>query len=247
MHTQSQPAQTVALAPVLIGAAIALTAFLLGSTFTLAALRPAQPEALAAQAAPVAALPQPTVLPDVDAAETVAGAPDYARLGEANAPVKVVIFADPQCPFCKQSALGSEAQLVAEFVASGKVSLIYRHFAFLGPDSAVIAAAMECAGRQGKFWPFHERVFAEQAAENAGQADARVVGWATLAGLDLGKFETCRMDPAARARVEADAAVGRKLGVAGTPTLFVNGRRLVGALPYDMVKSAVEFALSGRP
>ena len=186
-----------------------------------------------------------TEMPVADVHATLDGARDSMRLGSPDAPVQIVVFADPQCPFCKKSATETEPQIVEQFVKTGQASLVYRHFAFLGPESQRIAVAMECAAQQGRFWAFHQRVYEQQFPENAGLAtDEALRGWARDAGVDMARFTDCTGKPEVAAQVVADTNAGRRLGVAGTPTLFINGRPMPGALPFDFVKTAIEAQLA---
>lgn len=231
-----------------------VAAFALGMLATTAMVvalgvgRPAQPATVQASA-PLVTAPleaQPTALPVVKAADTLAGARESMRLGSADAPVQIVVFADPQCPYCKQSALETERQIIEQYVNASQASLVYRHFAFLGPESQRIAVAMECAAEQGseRFWAFHQQVFENQFPENAGRAtDTALAAWASAAGLDASQIKACAANPDAKARVDADIAAGRALGVLGTPTLFINGRPMPGAVPFDFVKQTIEAQL----
>jgi protein-disulfide isomerase len=230
------------------GALTALVSVSVGVVLHFMTLRsvtaPITPSAVVA--APTAQpLPAPTELPDVKVEETLAGMRAFTQMGKPDAPVKIVIFADPQCPFCKQSALGAEVQLIQDYVQTGEASLTYRHMAFLGPESTHIAAAMECAGQQGGFWAFHNVVFQQQAPENNGQiTDETLNTWAGDAKLDTAAFSRCLAEGKGVQAVTDDLALARRLSVTGTPTLFVNGRRMVGALPYDALKATVDAALA---
>jgi protein-disulfide isomerase len=177
--------------------------------------------------------------------DTLAGARAFLHMGKPDAPVKIVVFADPQCPFCRQSAQGVEVQLIQDYVQTGKASLTYRHMAFLGPESTRIAAAMECAGQGGGFWAYHNVVFRQQAPENSGQiTDATLNTWAADAKLDTTSFSRCLAEGKGAQAVTDDLALARRLGVTGTPTFFINGRRMVGALPYDVLKATIDAALA---
>ena len=191
------------------------------------------------------AVPQPTPMLDVDVDRTLSGARDYARMGIENAPVKIVLFEDPQCPFCKAAATGMLPQVIEHYVKTGKASVTYRHFTFLGPESTLLAAAMECAGQQGQFWPLHDQAYQNQLPENSGGVtNDLVTAWAKTAGVaDLDKFKTCLSSPEVKQLIEADRKLGGELGVRGTPTIFVNGKPLVGAVPYDFVANAIEAQL----
>jgi protein-disulfide isomerase len=190
---------------------------------------------------------QATALPVVNVADTLANTRENMRLGSATAPVQIVVFADPQCPFCKQSALETERQIIAQYVDAGQASLVYRHFTFLGAESQRIAVAMECAGEQGgdRFWAFHGQVFEHQFPENSGQAnDAALAAWADAAGVDASAFKACITNPEMQQRVERDTATGHALGVLGTPTLFVNGRPMPGAVPFAFLKETIDGQLA---
>ena len=195
----------------------------------------------AAQAAAV----EPEPLPVADLKAVTDGARDFARLGDAAAPVQIVVFADPQCPFCKKNALETEQQVIDEYVKTGKASFVYRHYTFLGAESDQIAVAMECAGEQSRFWEFHKQVFENQQPENAGLAnEALMLTWARAVGLDTTVFKTCLADPEMKVRVQADTEAGGKLGVRGTPTMFINGRPFPGAIPFNSLQSSIDAELT---
>ncbi len=196
---------------------------------------------------PAIAAPSPDAMPAAETAATLAGAPDYARVGEADASVQLVVFADPQCPYCKQHALETLAPLIETYVKTGKAALTYRHFTFLGEESRRIAAAMVCAGGQGReaFWAFHDLAFKNQFAENSGQATAEaMLAWAQTAQIDIARFKLCANSDDAKQQVEADTMLGRKLRVTGTPTLFINGRPIPGAVSFEFVRGIVDEALA---
>jgi protein-disulfide isomerase len=207
-------------------------------------LQTATPEAQAAAPQPLET--QPTTATRIATSETLSGAPDYARMGEASAPLQIVVFADPQCPYCKQHALETLPPIIETYVKTGKAALTYRHFSFLGEESHRIASAMACAGQQSReaFWVFHDHAYANQFAENGSQANDEVMlAWAKAIQLDEPQFKTCLGSDAARAQVDADTALGHRLRVAGTPTLFINGRALPGALSYEFVRGMIEAEL----
>lgn len=189
------------------------------------------------------------IVPDVPVSETLAGARDYTRLGSPSAPVQIVVFADPQCPFCRQLVLGPERQTIIDYVNTGKAAITYRHYAFLGLESTRAAEAMECAGRQGSkaFWDFHAQIFENQLPENSGQlTDAKLLEWAKSAGLDTAKLSACVAAGNGKAAVDVDMQAAGEMSVSGTPVTFVNGHRLVGAVPYDFIKTAIDAELATR-
>jgi protein-disulfide isomerase len=159
--------------------------------------------------------------------EIPAGAPST---GPATAKVTIVEFTDYQCPYCHR------AQSVIDEVLqrySGKVRFVHLDYPLEGHAEAVPAArAARCAGEQGKFWEYHRRLLTEPGAQDA--ANLRLK--ATAEGLNEARFSTCMASGKHDGAIEQAAAQGRALNVTGTPTFFINGRRMVG------VRSPEEFA-----
>jgi protein-disulfide isomerase len=167
-------------------------------------------------------------------------------LGRADAPVTIEEWADFQCPACGMFARTTEPRLVSTYIADGRVQLVFRHMAFLGSESSWAAEAAECAGEQGRFWDYHDRLFASQRGENQGAFspdNLKRIG----ADLRLGPaFSSC-VDAKRYAQAVRDQTQGgREQGVVATPTLFVNGRRIEGALTYDQIRAIVDPLLAGR-
>ena len=143
-------------------------------------------------------------------------------LGAERAPVTVVVFADFECPHCKQ-----EAPLIREAVQQfrGRAKLVFKHFPLQAhPRAKPAAAAAEAAHRQGKFWEMHDIIFANQDALD----DGDLVGYAAKIGLDVAKFKADYKAAAQLEAVDKDRADGDEAGVDGTPAVFVNGRRANG-------------------
>jgi len=99
--------------------------------------------------------------------------------------------------------------------------------------------AARCAGESGKFWPYHDRLFAEQPAFDRDE----LIQYAVDLGLERGAFVRCLDERRFAAAVEADVAQARALGVNGTPTFLINGRSLVGAHPVETFRSVIDDAL----
>lgn len=241
----------VAMGMMLLAAIVALVSAVVGYITALSMMNKASPLAapaqVAAQAEQAISTPQamtPVALPDATTADTLKESRAYLRAGPANAEVQVVLFEDAQCPYCKQLSAGPIKQLLQTYLPAGQVAVTYRHYAFLNDDSTKLALAMECAGQQDRFWPYHDLVFDDTPVTNGSEGlDARLARWAGLAKLDLKAFAACLTDPATRASVDSDLNAGRSLRVQGTPTIFINGKRLVGNVPYDYLKSAVDEAM----
>jgi protein-disulfide isomerase len=161
--------------------------------------------------------------------------------GPRQAAVTIVEFSDFQCPFC------ANAQAVLRQVLDtypGDVKLVYRHFPLERHSQAKLAAeAAECAAQQGKFWEYHDRIFAS--APELSEARLRAI--AEALGLNLQAFSTCLETGASRARITADLADGRRAGVTATPTFFINGRMVEGLQPFTTFKKIIDLylALSG--
>lgn len=148
--------------------------------------------------------------------------PGSPRLGDADAPVTIVEFGDYQCGACARVSTTLDAIEEAE---RGRVSVVYRHFPLFGHEHARLAAeaAVE-AGEQGGFREYHRRLMAHQDA----LALEDLVAHAKAAGLDAAKMREALAERRHGPRVEADIADARVLRLAGTPAVFVNGRKVDG-------------------
>lgn len=137
--------------------------------------------------------------------------------------------------------------LFEEYVDTGKVKFVYKHMAILGQESVWAAEASECAADQGQFWPYHDLVFSRQAGENQGAFNKdKLLALAQELKLDMAQFGPCLTNDQTLDRVKGDTQEGQQVGVRGTPTFFVNGRAVVGALPLQDFQQVIEQALSGK-
>lgn len=167
------------------------------------------------------------------------------QLGDPNAKVQIVEFADFQCPFCGRHHQLVAPDLIKNYVDTGKATYIYKHLAFLGNESVWSAIAAECAADQGKFWQYHDYLFTHQNGENQGAFNKdKLIGFGKELGLDMPKFEACVNSDATFDRVRADSEEGQGLGVSSTPTFFVNGKPLVGLTSPDEFKQVIEQELA---
>jgi protein-disulfide isomerase len=173
-------------------------------------------------------------------------------LGAENAPVTLVEYGDFQCPFCARFYSESEKPIKDTYVKAGKVRLIYRDIAFLGPESTAAGNAAECAKDQGKFWAYHDRLYETEIIDkkenNGNLTRALFLDIASDLGMDIPKFTQC-IDTSPYAsemdnnRTGLSAALGGRLG---TPAVFINGKEVPGgARPYSEFKAAIEAALAG--
>jgi len=165
--------------------------------------------------------------------------------GDASAPVTIVEFSDFQCPFCGRFTRETAPLIEETYIQTGKVRFGYVHFAFLGPESLWAAQAAECAADQNSFWAYHDLLFQRQAGENQGAfSKENLKAFAEELGLDTAAFNEC-LDSGKHAEVVAtDASLARSLGISGTPTFWINGQMLVGALPFDALAGAINNALA---
>ena len=161
--------------------------------------------------------------------------------GAANAPVTLVQFSDYHCPFCTRVE-ATIKQIMDAF--PGKVKVVWRHNPLpfhTGADKT--HAAAECAFEQGRFWQYHDELFAGQ---NVDHSDAGLDAIAKKVGLNEGKFKECLSSGRKKAMVDKDLAAGAKAGVRGTPATFVNGVLVSGAQPFEAFKTAIETALNKK-
>jgi protein-disulfide isomerase len=164
--------------------------------------------------------------------------------GAARAKVTIDEFSDFQCPFCKK---GEEVVDAVVKRYGTKVRIAWHNFPLpMHPDAPLAAeAAMEAYAQNGDagFWKMHDLLFANQKVEGGLQREA-LDGYAKTIGLDMTKWMAAMDARNHKDAVEADAAVGRTLGVDGTPTFFVNGYEIDGAQPLVKFKRLIERALT---
>jgi len=161
--------------------------------------------------------------------------------GPADAPVQIVEFSEFQCPYC-----GRVEPTVQQILSTygDKVRLVFADFPLPMHNNAQGAAeAAQCAAAQGKFWEYHDVLFANQRALEVD----KLKSYAADLGLDTDAFNTCVDQATYRSQVQSHQAIGRELGVTGTPAFFINGRFLNGAQPLDAFSSIIddELAMAG--
>lgn len=161
-------------------------------------------------------------------------------LGAGEPRVRIVEFVDFECPACRYFAPRLR-RLVDE--SGGAIALTVKHLPLpdLHPNAYVAALGGYCAHQAGRFWEYNERMYAEQ-GRLASAGDAFLVETAGKLGLREGDFRGCLQSPAARAAVDADGDLARRMGVRLTPTFFINGKRLDGP-DWELLEAAVEAEL----
>lgn len=165
--------------------------------------------------------------------------PEVAGVSEA--PVQLIVFSDFECPYCAQFALQVKPPLRDNYVNDGKVQIVYYDFPLPNHRQSFLAArAARCAGDQDRFWEYHDLLLAEQAGwARKSNATDDFLGYAERLGLDRSDFGSClRSDRHART-VTANLRLAERLGVTGTPTVFVNGRRIAN-WSYDQLAGHID-------
>ena len=150
--------------------------------------------------------------------------------GPENAPIRMVVYSDFQCPACR-SAIEPAEELRNEFADVMQVE--FRHFPLEHAHAwAMVAAGFaECAAKQGKFWEYHDQLYKEQEIWSHAQEPLNFfVRYSKELGLNSAKMEQCLEDPKTLNQIRSERTRGEKQGVQSTPTYFLNGRPLVGAL-----------------
>jgi protein-disulfide isomerase len=163
---------------------------------------------------------------------------DAPMKGNANAKVSLVEFADYECPHCKrfQPVL---RQILDEF--HGEVKLYFKHYPLPQHTNARLAAeAATAAQKQGKFWPYEEKLWANQ--DNL--TPAELEKYAKEAGLDVAKFRQDLEAPATKAHVQKDRVEGSTAGISSTPTLFINGREYSDARDTESLREWIKEELA---
>jgi protein-disulfide isomerase len=158
--------------------------------------------------------------------------------GPENAPITIIEFSDFQCPYC-----GRVTPTLAKLQAAypDKIRIVFKDFPLPNHELAPKAAeAAHCASEQDKYWEMHDRLFANQRALDVPALKAS----AGALGLDQTAFDTCLDSGKFADIVQADVDEGTKLGIQSTPTLYVNGRPVVGAQPYEYFVTVVEEELA---
>jgi protein-disulfide isomerase len=194
--------------------------------------------------------PAPARVPVVRIPDLAIGA-DPA-LGAAEAQVTIVEFLDYQCPYCQGFAKDTFPLLKSNYVDTGKVRYVSRDFPLAKHGRARPAAiAAACAREQGRYWEMREALLAD-----AGHLDdADILRHAGRLGLDRNRFDACRLEARHQARLDADVAAARALGVSGTPSFLVGasqgelaqGRLLQGDESYADFEKVLAGYLSPRP
>ncbi len=160
--------------------------------------------------------------------------------GPDKAPVMIVEFSDLQCPHCKQVAPTIE-QLLAQVPDA---RFVFQNFPLPNHNWAEKAAGYaDCIGRASNdaVWKFIEKTFEQQESITPANADEKLKAIATESGARPDEIAACSAKPETKARIQASLALGKSVGVSGTPAIFINGRMLSGSAPLEVLKQVVDF------
>lgn len=191
------------------------------------------------------------ITPQTDLPQT-----DGTHMGDPNAAITIEVFSDFQCPSCKVFAEGTEVAVIDEFVRTGQAQLIFRHFPFIDDyvttkESDQAANASMCASEQGRFWDYHDIVYANWQSENKGAFnDERLEAFAKSLGLDMTQWSACFVENKFNDSIQADFQLGEERTINATPSIFVNGKQVVNQNPnvvpnIDDIRQAVLAASTG--
>jgi protein-disulfide isomerase len=155
--------------------------------------------------------------------------------GAEKAQVTIIKFEDFECPFCKtvQPTLTSVLKKY-----NGKVRLVHKDLPLeaIHPQAQLAAEAARCSGDQGKFWEYHDTLYAK--VPKLGADDLKA--YAKDMSLDTAKFDQCLTSGKYKALVQKDLSEGAQLGITGTPTFFINGREISGAQPVEAFAAIID-------
>ncbi len=179
-------------------------------------------------------------------ASTPASLAHDRTLGDPAAPITLDVWSDNQCPYCDRFWTSVAPGLISKYIQTGEARLVYHDYTFIGPESLSSAIAARAADQQGKFWPYHDLLFANQRTENSGAfSAARLADFARAIGLDMGTWTAALSDPTISQAIQQETAAGQALGINGTPTLFVNGVK-VASFDLPTVSAAIDAARNSQ-
>lgn len=164
---------------------------------------------------------------------------DDPSIGPANAPVTIIEFSDYQCPYCEVWYKQVYQQLLASY--PNQIRFVYRDLPLsMHPEAVPAAEAADCAGEQSDYWKYHDALFSQKYGLNRKAYEQ----YAADLGLDTKAFAACLDSHRYKGEVEADASDAARVGISGTPSFVVNGRILIGALPFSEFKTVIDEELA---
>ncbi len=173
---------------------------------------------------------------------------DGNAMGDPNAPVKIVEYADFQCPYCQRFWQETEAKIISTYVETGKVYFESRSMgSFIGPESGAAAEAAYCAGDQGRYWEYHDLLYKNLLGENVGSfAEPNLLKFAQTLNLNMTQFKDCLSSGKYKDRIQQDYDDAVAAGVRGTPSFLINGKLVAGAQPFEVFQQEIDAALNAK-
>jgi protein-disulfide isomerase len=173
------------------------------------------------------------------------GAPS---MGPASAPITIVVFSDFECPYCRDEAKILREGLPKKYPI--EVRIVYKDFPLEAVHTWAKRAAIggHCVIEQNPqaFWPYHDYMYEHQKEISNANLDSKILEFAKEQNLDALQLSSCVQNGATTKLVEDNQAQGRSLGVSQTPTLFINGRQVAGAVPLDQLESVIQMELNRK-
>ena len=163
-------------------------------------------------------------------------------VGSLDAPVTIVEWSDFECPFCNRFYETTIKQIKTNYIDTGKVRYVYKHFPLsFHPAAEISAQAVECANEQGVWYEYHGAIFENQ---DGTFGKDELIAWSSGIVPDQNAFRTCLESNKYLTKISEDMSYGQSLGVQGTPGSFVNGIKVEGAQPYNVFAALIESELA---
>jgi len=167
-------------------------------------------------------------------------------LGSTSAPITIVEFGDYQCEACYHWYHNTRADIIDNYIETGKVNLVFMDLPFLGRDSITAAQATYCADDQGKYWEYHETLYNfQEAIDNGWASKDRLVSFAFNLDMNLDEFNDCMDSSKYAKRVKANYDESQRFGAEATPTFLIispdgNMKKITSAQPYSVFSQVIE-------
>jgi protein-disulfide isomerase len=170
---------------------------------------------------------------------------EVPTLGNNDAKVTIIEFADFQCPFCAEWHKKVFPELKSKFIDTGKARFVFMDYAFLGEESVRAAEAARCAKDQGKFWEYHDLLYTTQQGENESAfSDPSLIERSRSLNINNAVFEECLKSKKHRTDIDNQFAEISSLGIDSTPTVLINGNVLDGVRPVEEYIKLIEAELT---
>ena len=167
-------------------------------------------------------------------------------LGSASAPITIVEFGEYQCEACYHWYQNTRADIIDNYIETGKVNLVFMDLPFLGRDSITAAQATYCADDQGKYWEYHETLYNfQEAIDNGWASKDRLVSFAFNLDMNMDEFNDCMDSSKYAKRVKANYDESQRFGAEATPTFLIISpdgavKKITSAQPYSVFSQVIE-------